>query len=517
MTSFADRVTPRQRVFLTASAMIASIMMALDSTIANVALPEIQGGFGASQEQIAWVLTSYLVSSAIATPLAGALVPRLGFRRVYVLCIFGFLGSSLLCGFATSLPQLVLFRFLQGFTGAGFFPLSQALMLDIYPRERHGQAMAVFGTGVMVGPTVGPVLGGFITDAFGWRWIFLINVPFGLVALAGMMIFLPKVERDRATPFDFLGFGLLSIAIACLQLVLDRGEAKDWFASTEIIIEATLAGLCGYLFLVHVLTARHPFLDPAVFRDRNFSAGVLVILVLGMLMLSAVFVIPPYLQHLRGYTVFDTGLILAPRGIAMMAGMFLTGRLITRFDPRAILLTGTLINLLALYEMRHFTLETPISTVVWTGMLQSFGLGLLFVPVNVMTFATLSATLRPVGTSLYHLTRGVGNSLGVALVVGVITRGTDNNLMSIADHITPFNPLLSSGALPPEFTMTDTMSIKLMQLEIIRQAAMIAYNNAFILQILISLLILPLLLIQRPPPRVASAQASAASGDVAHA
>src|SRR5215475_11239967 len=305
-----DAGTGGNRAAITACVILATLMQALDTTIANVALPYIQGSVSASQDQIAWVLTSYIAAAAIMTPPTGYLANRFGLKRLFLIAVAGFTVASMLCGLANSIVEIVLFRILQGVFGAPLVPLSQAVLLGIYPKERQGFAMALFGLGVMAGPILGPVLGGWLTDNYSWRYVFYINLPVGAVAFLGMTVFLPESARNANAKLDWLGFAALSIAIGALQILLDRGEQKDWFGSGEIWVEAIVAASALYIFLVHTFTADEPFVRPALFRDRNFTAGTVFIAVIGLTYYSSLALQPPYLQQLMNYPVVTAGLVL---------------------------------------------------------------------------------------------------------------------------------------------------------------------------------------------------------------
>ena len=311
----AETASPEaaHRGLVTLAVMLATIMQALDTTIANVALPHMQGTMGATQDQISWVLTSYIVAAAIFMPLTGFLAARLGRKRVFMWSVVGFTVASMLCGAAQNLGQIVVFRLLQGIFGASLVPLSQAVLLDAYPRERHGSAMALWGVGVMVGPILGPSLGGWLTEYYNWRWVFYINMPFGLLAWLGLAAFVHETPIDLLRRFDLPGFALLSIGIGSLQMMLDRGESLDWFTNPEVAIEAMLAGLAVYLFIAHIFTHTHPFIEPAIFKDRNFSVGLLFIFIIGVILLATMALLPPFMQNLMGYPVIDVGL---PAGAA---------------------------------------------------------------------------------------------------------------------------------------------------------------------------------------------------------
>src|SRR3990167_6913806 len=329
----------RHTGLITLSIMMATIMQALDTTIANVALPHMQGSLNATQEQASWVLTSYIVACAIMTAPTGILAARIGRKRLFLISVAGFTFTSLLCGVAQNLPEMVLFRLLQGVFGAGLVPRSQAVLLDTYPKEKHGQAMSMWGMGVMLGPILGPSLGGWLTEYYNWRWVFYINLPIGIATFVGILLFMPETEKNPDRRFDGFGFALLALSIGALQLLLDRGQGKDWFASTEIMVECALAGLAFYLFVVHILTAQKPFLEPAMFHDRNFAASLVFIFVVGIIMLSSMALLPPFLQKLMGFPVITTGLVLAPRGLGTMLAMAVAGRLTRHVDPRLLMLT----------------------------------------------------------------------------------------------------------------------------------------------------------------------------------
>src|SRR4051812_46934682 len=419
---------PKHLALLTVCIMLATIMQALDTTIANVALPYMQGSLSATADQINWVLTSYIVAAAIATPVTGFLEARLGRKRLFLIAVAGFTAASVLCGIAMSLPEMVAFRLIQGLFGASLVPLSQAVLLDSYPKEKHGSAMAMWGMGVMVGPILGPTLGGWLTEAYNWRWVFYINVPIGILTFAGLSAYLSETKTSK-TGFDWFGFAMLSIAIGSLQMMLDRGEQLDWFSATEIWIEAVLAALAFYLFLVQTFTfkiaeGKPPFIDPAIFKDRNFTVGLAFIFVVGIILLASLALITPYLQNLMGYPVVTAGLVLAPRGIGTMVAMMIVGRLINRIDARMLLASGLLLTAAVLWEMTGFTPAVSEWTLIRTGILQGMGLGFMFVPLSTITFATLTPEFRTQGTALYSLFRNIGSSIGISFVTFQIGRAS---------------------------------------------------------------------------------------------
>ncbi len=501
------------RGLITLSVMLATIMQALDMTIANVALPHMQGSMSATQDQISWVLTSYIVAAAIMTPPTGWLAARFGRKRLFLATVTGFTLVSMLCGAATSLTELVVFRLLQGAFGAGLVPLSQAVLLDSFPRERHGRAMAMWGVGVMVGPILGPTLGGWLTEYYSWRWVFYINLPFGILALLGILAFVPETEKDTGRRFDWFGFALLSLAIGALQLMLDRGETKDWFSSGEIMLEAVISGLCLYLFLVHMMTAKRPFIEPGLFKDQNFAAGLVFIFLVGIVLLATLSLLPPFLQNLMGYPVLTTGYVLAPRGLGTMISMFLVGGLVTRVDTRLLILTGLGLTAYSLWEMAGFTTEVSTWTLVQTGIVQGLGLGFMFVPLSTITFATLAPHYRNEATAMFSLMRNIGSSIGISIVVTLLAQNTQINHATLAEQATPFNPMFHLPQVAHAWGLGESAGLAALNHEITRQAATIAYLNDFRLMMYLMLVAIPLLLLLRSPRRKTPPAAAVAAAD----
>ena len=436
----------KHRGLITVSVMVAMIMQILDTTIANVALPHMQASLGAAQDTITWVLTSYVVAAAIATPITGWLSDNIGRKRLFLICIVGFVATSALCGTAFTLSEMVLFRILQGAFGAALAPLSQSVIIDINPRERQGQAMALWGAGIMVAPIVGPTIGAYLTDHFSWRWCFYINVPIGALAILGIVLFMPDTVR-RFRRFDFFGFAMLSIAIGALQFMLDRGAEKDWFQSAEILIEFGLFIGCGWMFVVHTIMDREPFLDMRLFTDRNFASSLLFIFVIGIILLATMALLPPMLQSLFGYPVVTVGIVLAPRGIGTLISMMVVGRLVRKVDPRILVAIGLACTAYSLYAMTYFSLEMTYWPIVWTGIIQGFGLGFVFIPLSTIAFITLDPRLRTDATSLFNLVRNLGSSIGVSIVAFVLAGNVQTNHASLAAHITPFNDNLAAAGI----------------------------------------------------------------------
>src|SRR6201993_856594 len=456
--------------------MLATFMQGVDTTIANVALPHMQGSFSAAQDQIAWVVTSYIVAAAIMTPLTGWLAGRFGIKYVFFISVAGFTVASVLCGIATSLAQMVIYRLLQGICGAALVPLSQSVLLQINPPHRHAQAMSVWGMGVILGPIIGPALGGWLTDQYNWRWVFFINVPAGVFAAAGIFIFIRETRHGRRERFDFFGFATLSLAIGALQMLLDRGELKDWFGATEICVEAAISGLALYLFIVHTATAtERSFLNRDLLKDTNCIIGTVMMFLIGIPLYGTMTLLPTMLQDLLNYPVMTTGLVTAPRGIGTMIAMFVVARLIGRVDIRLIISTGLLVTAIALWQMSGFSLYMGTSPIIVTGVLQGFGLGFVFTPLSTVTFSTLPRQNLTQGTAIFSLTRNIGGSVGIAIVEALLTENTQVVHSRLVEHLRPDNPLAQAPYLMPPFSLTSPTGVAALNAEATRQAAMVAY------------------------------------------
>ncbi|MGB2079304.1 MAG: DHA2 family efflux MFS transporter permease subunit [Vibrio sp.] len=491
-------VNPTQRIFVTLSVMLATIIQALDTTIANVALPHMQGAMGATQDQISWVLTSYIVAAAICMPLTGFLAARIGRKRLFSLSVVGFTLASMLCGAAQSLDQIILFRLMQGVFGASLVPLSQSVLLDTYPKEKHASAMAMWGVGVMVGPILGPSLGGWLTEYYNWRWVFYINIPFGLLAFLGITSFVKETKIDAKRYFDLFGFTLLAFAIGSLQMMLDRGESQNWFASYEIIIETLLAAICFYMFIVHMLTADKPFLEPKMFQDKNFAIGLVFVFILGVILLTTMSLLPPFMQTLMGYPVIDVGLLLTPRGFGTMTGMLLVGRMAARVDPRYFISTGLLLLIFSLHVMTQFTLDTTRWMIIWSGIVQGLGLGLIFVPLSTITFATIAARYRNDATSLYSLIRNIGSSIGISVVTTYLAHRVQINHAAFSEYITPTQVALQQAIDLGQMSITSQQGLVAIDCEVNRQALLLGYLQDFRLMMWVSLAAFPLVFCLKP-------------------
>ncbi|MEZ5539131.1 MAG: MDR family MFS transporter [Pseudomonadales bacterium] len=496
--TFVDRLPPNIRQMLLAAAvMLAAIIQILDTTIANVALPHMQGALSATEDQISWVLTSYIITSAIVMPMTGFIAGRFGRKRLLVTCVVGFTVASGLCGMAQSLPEAVLARMLQGVFGACLVPLSQSILLDTFPREQHAKAMALWGIGVMVAPILGPTIGGWLTEYYSWRWAFYINLPVGILSLFGVMALVKESPLDYERRFDVFGFFLLSISIGALQLMLDRGRTLYWFQSPEIIAEAVVSVVTFYMFMVHIFTHQRPFIELALFKDRNFSVSLVLIFFVGIVLLATLALLPPFLQSLVGYSVLDTGLMLAPRGAGTMLGMIVVTRLMDRIDPRFIIATGGIFTCGSLWLMMGFTVDVSESAVIWVGVLQGVGLGFIFVPLSTIAFLTLEPSLRTEGSSIFSLVRNIGSSIGISVVMTQLADNVQRNHAIFSEYITPFNHNLDWGVLPQIWNTSTVQGLMALDGELLRQAAQLAYLQDFRLIMWMTVAIIPLALMMK--------------------
>jgi MFS transporter, DHA2 family, multidrug resistance protein len=500
------------RGIITVCTMGATLMQALDQTIANVALPYMQGSLSASLDEITWVLTSYITAAAIMTAPVGWMAQRFGRKQLFVICLIGFTVTSMMCGAAQSLSQMVVFRILQGMCGAALVPLSQATLLDIYPLEQRGQAMAIWGVGVMIGPILGPTLGGYLTEIYNWRWVFYVNLPFGILATVGLLIFMPRSQAQTSMRFDWIGFAALSMGIGALQLMLDRGQDKDWFSSREVVVEAVLAGLGIYLFVVHLATAKRPFIRPSIFRDLNFTSGLAMMFAMGTILVSSSALMAPWLQNLADYPVETAGLVMAPRGIGTMAAMMIAGRLASRVDARKMMGVGVLSLCWSMWEMTRWTPDISESRLIMTIMVQGFGLGFVFIPLQVVAFATLAPVLRTDGASLFSLLRNIGAAIGVSITSALLAHNSQALHEEIGAAVTPFNRALQSGAALQWLNPVSAHGAAMLDQIVNQQALITAYLDDYKLMIFTTAPALLLLLIMRRP---GGASAGAGGGHAA--
>ncbi len=479
---------------------LTSTLYAMSITIANIALPQLQGALGATQDQIAWTVTFNIVGTAIVTPMTGWLTLRFGQRRLMLGTIFGFAISSILCGQATTLVELVIYRVFQGAFGGPLVPLSQAIILGVFPRRMHSFSTAVWGMGVVCGPIIGPTVGGYISEAYSWRWIFYIIAPFSLLAFIGSWLYVRNTVHDKLSKLDWTGFISLSIAVTALQLMLDRGNRLDWFDSKEIVVETAVAIICFYIFTAHILTSRNPYLNPWLLKDRNYFLGFVLVFIYGMLNFTPIVLYPSMLQDLRGYPESIIGLLLAARGFGAFAGNFLV-LVISKRDPRIGLALGFVAQAGSCWLLANFDINMTTAGVAWASAIQGFGVGLSWVPLTIVMFSNIDPKFVPEGTAVLHLLRNIGSSIYISLTITIVIRSTSTNYADFTNFINPFNEIfLYRGGMG--FWNSETFfDLKNLSSEIERQSAMIGYINAFYFLAITGFLALPLILFIKTPKK----------------
>jgi DHA2 family multidrug resistance protein len=491
------------RIPITGALMLATLMNTLDSTIANVALPHMQGSLSASQDQIFWVLTSYIIATAIMTPLSGWLSLKVGRKPMFLYSIAAFTVASMLCGLATNLPEIVIFRLIQGIAGASLMPLSQTVMLDIFPPHQVPRVMSIWSAAVIMGPIIGPLLGGWLTENLSWRWVFYINLPVGILAFLGVYLFM---ERDRGglqRPFDFLGFTALAIFVGAFQLMMDRGSEKDWFSAREIWIEAGVAIVGLLIFIVQTMTAEHPFFHRDLAKDRNFIACAVFGLFVGAILFSTTALLPTFMQNLLGYSALQSGMASMPRGIGSFCAFIIVPTLLTTLGARRVLLTGVAICVTALWMMSRFDLSMTAGPIMSSGIIQGFGVGMLFAPLNTLGYATLAPRHRTEGTILTTMARSLGSAGGISLIQASVVRNAALAHARLAEHVTDTSPMVRA-LLPPSADLTTAGNLASLNALVTRQAAMLSYNAVFAWMALATLMLIPLLLAMQPPRRGAA-------------
>lgn len=502
MNTFVNQITPihnstsqNNRFLIVIAIMSATLMQVLDTTIVNVALPHMQGSFGASPDQISWTLTTYMVSSAIIMPLTGYFSDFFGRKNYLLGCIIGFTLSSTLCGAANSLSTMILFRLLQGIFGAALVPLSQAILVDIYPPKELGKAMAIWGTGVMVGPVLGPTLGGYLTEIASWRWTFYINVPVGIFAAILAWRALPATLK-KSRSFDWIGFIMLGVAIGATQYLLDRGNQEDWFNAFSIKFSALLAFLGYVSFIIYNYFNRsQPVFDFRVLKDRNFTIACIMILILGVGLYGSMVILPLLLENLLNYPVFTTGLIMTPRAIAVMLSMIIMGKISDRLNPRFLIVAGILLSSLGVYFCTFYSLDLNKFWLIWPMMIQGFGLGMIFVPISAMAFATLPQKLRVEGAGVNSLLRTIGGSIGIAITLTIFTRQTQMAWNQLAGFIQPYNPALMQYLKHLSLSLTNPLTPSILGSQLAIQAQMLAFVNVFAFIMWSFIILLPLVML----------------------
>jgi DHA2 family multidrug resistance protein len=481
-----------RRNMVTICAMTATIMQALDTTIANVALPYMQGTLSASQDQINWVLTSYIVAAAIMTAPVGWIANRFGRKRIFILCSGGFTVASVLCGLAQDINQMVLFRLLQGVFGAALVPLSQAVMLDSYALHERAKAMSIWGMGVMMGPIMGPSLGAWLTETYSWHWVFFVNLPFGIFTVLGLLVFMDETRKNRELRFDWFGFAALAVAIGSLQIALDRGEQLGWTESNEIIAEFIVSIVGFYYFFAHSLTTAAPFIQFAIFKDRNFVGGCVFMAVMGLVLFSTMAVSSPFLQNVIGYPIITAGLLLATRGCGTFVAMMLVGRLMRYIEARTLIIGGLGLTCLSLFYMTGWTDQTGVPEIVVVSIAQGFGFGLVFVPLSTVAFLTLPNHLRTDGTSMLTLMRNVASSVGISIVIAQLTEGSRRVYAVLSQHINPFNHAMQMPGVRGMIDMSTDAGRAMADVMVSAQAQIIAFSQDYQMVMLFTLCAIPL-------------------------
>src|ERR1700756_877563 len=468
-----------RRNMVTICAMTATIMQALDTTIANVALPYMQGTLSASQDQINWVLTSYIVAAAIMTAPVGWIANRFGRKRIFIICSAGFTVASVLCGVAQDINQMVLFRLLQGVFGAALVPLSQAVMLDMNTLQERAKAMSIWGMGVMMGPIMGPSLGAWLTETYSWHWVFFVNLPFGFITVLGLIVFMDETKKNLSLRFDWFGFAALAVAIGSLQLALDRGEQLGWLESDENIAEFIISAVGFYYFLAHSFTTQNPFIQFGLFKDRNFVTGCIFMAVMGLVLYSTMALSSPYLQNVIGYPIITAGVLLASRGCGTFVAMMLVGRLMRYFEARTLIVTGLGTTALSLYYMTAWTDQTGVPEIVTLSIFQGFGFGLVFVPLSTVSFLTLPGHLRTDGTSMLTLMRNVASSIGISVVIAQLTEGSRRIYAILSEHINPFNSALQMPDVHSLINLGTDKGRAMADVMVALQAQIIAFSQDY--------------------------------------
>jgi DHA2 family multidrug resistance protein len=481
-----------RRNMVTICAMTATIMQALDTTIANVALPYMQGTLSASQDQINWVLTSYIVAAAIMTAPVGWIANRFGRKRVFILCSGGFTIASVLCGLAQDINQMVLFRLLQGVFGAALVPLSQAVMLDSYALHERAKAMSIWGMGVMMGPIMGPSLGAWLTETYSWHWVFFVNLPFGIFTVLGLLVFMDETRKDRGLRFDWFGFAALAVGIGALQIALDRGEQLGWMESNEIIAEFIISIVGFYYFFAHSFTTSQPFIQFAIFKDKNFVGGCVFMAVMGLVLFSTMALSSPYLQNVIGYPIITAGLLLATRGCGTFVAMMLVGRMMRYIEARTLIISGLSITCLSLFYMTQWTDQTGVTEIVTISVAQGFGFGLVFVPLSTVAFLTLPNHLRTDGTAMLTLMRNVASSIGISLVIAQLTEGSRRVYAVLSQHVNPFNHAMQMPDVRGMIDMTTDKGRAMMDVMVSLQAQIIAFSHDYQMVMMFTLCAIPL-------------------------
>ena len=493
---------------ITLTVMLPTLIEIIDTSVVNVSLDHIRGSLSAGIDESTWTITSYLVSNAIIIPMTGWLSKFFGRKKYLIISIAVFTISSFLCGSAWNLQSLVMFRILQGIGGGALQPLSQSILLETFPPRQHGIAMAAFGVGIMFGPIVGPLLGGWITDNWSWHWIFFINVPIGIISVLLTMLFItdPPYMKKARMKIDYWGLALLALGLGCLQIVLDKGQREDWFSSSFIAWLATFSAICLVAFVIVELYAKHPIVNLRAFKNISFSTGNMVMFVGFFNLFASIVLLPIYLQTLMGYTSYLAGFVLGPGGVATLIALPLAGALVNKVNPKALLALGIVVNAYATFLMSRFNLYADFYTVIWPRIVLGVGMGFFFIPLTTMTMSGIRKEDMGNASAIYNLLRNLGGSFGVAFVTTVLARREQFHQARLVDHLTPFDStyqffseksshLLNSLGLGE--SLSDKGGLALIYRDLLRQASMMSFNDAFHLVSIMMICVLPLVLLMK--------------------
>jgi len=497
-------MSSRSRGLIAFTVMLPTLIEIIDTSIVNVSLDHIRGSLSAGYDEATWTITAYLVSNAIVIPMAGWLAKLIGRKNYQIASIALFTFSSFMCGSAWSLNSLIFFRVLQGIGGGGLVPISQSILLESFPREKHGQAMAIFGLGAMVGPIVGPLLGGWITDTLSWRWIFYINIPIGIIAIIMNVIVIedPPYMKRQKMKIDYWGLLYLAVGLGALQFMLDKGESEDWFASGKIVAFGIIAVVSLTLLAINEYYSEHPIVNLKLFKDRTFTSGSLVMFFVFLNLFGSIVLLPIYLQMMMGYTSFYAGLVLGPGGIATLFAMPIAGKFIGRVNPKRFLVFGMSVCAISTYMMSRFNLTTDFWTFVWPRMTLGFGMGMTFIPLTTLTLSHIPKERMTEATSVYNLLRNLGGSVGIAMTTTILSRRAQFHQTRLVEHLSPLDP----GYVMAHEKITGALSLKglppagadgLMYRELIRQSTTLAFTDAFLVICLLILCVIPLVFIMK--------------------
>ena len=493
------QITGLRLKLVTVALILAPLVQVFDTTIVSIALRQMQGALSATQDQVAWVLTSYLITLTVMTPLWGALGSIFGRKPLLLISVVGFTSFALMCGMSNSLNEILIYRAVQGFFGAALLPLAMSALLSIYPREEFGTAMAWWGVGVMFGPVFGPTVGGYVTEYLDWRWAFYLNLPVGVLAFVMVAVMLPRDGQRPRRKFNYFGFLTLAVAIAATQFILDRGQRLDWFESDLMVALALVAFAALWLFTVNSLTASTPFIDPLIFGDRNYLGGTVLRTLFGALLFGSLILLPPFVQEMGGYSVLDAGFIMAPRGAGTMFGSLFIGRVIRHVDPRKVIGLAMLVIAATMWQLSTFTEDIDRTAIVVNGFIQGLAFSGFMVPLNAVAFSTLPDDQRDAGTSFYSLLNNIGRSIGIAIFSTYLAWASQTNRAVLNEHISPYNGVLRHLNLPDAWSLTDVAGLANLERMVARQAKLAAYIADFQLLAISIAVCVPILLFMNNP------------------